>query len=57
MVMTGDVMLPVHLKKIQPWIADFPQRRYTWLSNEEIASILVNFPKHAGWMTSTRMHR
>ena len=57
MVVKMEVILPKELEKLQTWKTDFPNWRYAWLSNEEIASILITFQKHGLWMTDSRVHR
>ena len=57
MVVKMDIALPQQLEKLQPWTCDLPLRRYGWISNEDIARILISFQKHAEWLTDSRVHR
>jgi len=52
-----DIVLPKQLENLQPWTIELPQRRCSWLSNEDIARILISFDKHASWLTDSRVHR
>lgn len=52
-----DVVLPKQLSHIQPWDSEFPKTKYSWLTNEEIAQILISFYKHDDWLSDSRVQR
>lgn len=45
------------LKSKLPCVNSFPKRKFTWLTNEEIAAILVANEKHSEWFTRIRVQR
>ena len=57
MVVKMDIVLPKQLENLQPWTLELPQQQYSWLSNEDIARIMICFQKHEDWLTDSRVHR
>lgn len=57
MIAKMDVVLPKQLSHIQPWDSEFPKTKYSWLTNEEIAQILISFYKHDDWLSDSRVQR
>nr|CAB3227529.1 calmodulin-binding transcription activator 2-like [Phallusia mammillata] len=56
--MASEVIIPDDLLcKMPPCASEMPSRKYTWLSNEEVAAILTNFKKQGEWMTLSRVYR
>jgi len=58
MVVRKETVMPENLLlKLPSGATEMVTRRFNWLSNEEIASILVNFAKHDEWLTKSRVSR
>uniref|UniRef100_H2Y005 CG-1 domain-containing protein n=1 Tax=Ciona intestinalis TaxID=7719 RepID=H2Y005_CIOIN len=56
--MKADVVIPEELQhKLPPPALNLPKHKYTWMSNEEIAAILINFKQHPDWLTTSRVFR
>ncbi|XP_018667013.2 calmodulin-binding transcription activator 2-like isoform X1 [Ciona intestinalis] len=56
--MKADVVIPEELQqKLPPPALNLPKHKYTWMSNEEIASILINFKQLPDWLTTSRVFR
>uniref|UniRef100_H2YF08 CG-1 domain-containing protein n=1 Tax=Ciona savignyi TaxID=51511 RepID=H2YF08_CIOSA len=56
--MKSEVVIPDDMRTRLPApAAHLPKHKYVWMTNEEVASILINFLKHNDWITTSRVYR